>query len=55
MATIHAKMGTTLELDPLVPLPPPAAVGEGEVAEPERKRLKKIDFRYTTYASFLNR
>ncbi|KAE9024652.1 hypothetical protein PF005_g4160 [Phytophthora fragariae] len=44
VAAVHAKMGTRNELlDPAVPQPSP-----DENPEPERKRLKKIDFRYTT-------
>ncbi|KUF97610.1 GTP-binding nuclear protein Ran [Phytophthora nicotianae] len=44
VAAIHAKMGMRNELlDPTLPQPSP-----DENPEPERKRLKKIDFRYTT-------
>ncbi|CAH0488077.1 unnamed protein product [Peronospora farinosa] len=43
VAAIHAKMGVRNELlDSTVPLP------SDDNPEPERKRLKKIDFRYTT-------
>ncbi|RLN71969.1 hypothetical protein BBJ28_00014274 [Nothophytophthora sp. Chile5] len=48
VAAIHAKMGARNELlDSSVPQPSP-----DENPEPERKRLKKIDFRYTTYVPF---
>jgi hypothetical protein len=40
-------MGALGDSDPMMPLPPPPTA-EGETAEPERKRLKKVDFRYTT-------
>lgn len=44
VSTIHAKMGGRNELlDPTIPRPAP-----DENLEPERKRLKKIDFRYTS-------
>ncbi|KAL3668683.1 hypothetical protein V7S43_005979 [Phytophthora oleae] len=44
VAAIHAKMGARNELlDSAMPQPSP-----DENPEPERKRLKKIDFRYTT-------
>ncbi|POM64938.1 Hypothetical protein PHPALM_19461 [Phytophthora palmivora] len=44
VAAIHAKMGARTELlDSTLPQPSP-----DENPEPERKRLKKIDFRYTT-------
>ncbi|RLN31762.1 hypothetical protein BBO99_00001830 [Phytophthora kernoviae] len=44
VAVIHAKMGGRNEiLDPALPQASP-----DENPEPERKRLKKVDFRYTT-------
>ncbi|KAF1334196.1 hypothetical protein FI667_g2227, partial [Globisporangium splendens] len=47
VSAIHVKMGATNDAEPSAAVPP-AATAEGE-QEPERKRLKKIDFRYTTY------
>lgn len=43
-------MGVLGELDPMAP-PPPQPTADGETVEPERKRLKKIDFRYTAYVN----
>jgi hypothetical protein len=44
VTAIHAKMGARNEMqDSVMPVPSP-----DENPEPERKRLKKIDFRYTT-------
>lgn len=58
MSAIHAKMGATTESDPMVAqqqLPAASGSAEGEEPqEPERKRLKKIDFRYTTYVKRKN-
>lgn len=51
MSAIHAKMGATTEPEPIaVQQSTVSGSAEGEEPqEPERKRLKKIDFRYTTY------
>lgn len=51
MSAIHAKMGATTEFEPSAAqqLTAPGLVEGEEQQEPERKRLKKIDFRYTTY------
>uniref|UniRef100_K3WUL8 F-box domain-containing protein n=1 Tax=Globisporangium ultimum (strain ATCC 200006 / CBS 805.95 / DAOM BR144) TaxID=431595 RepID=K3WUL8_GLOUD len=46
VSAIHVKMGATNDAESSAAAPP-AATAEGE-QEPERKRLKKIDFRYTT-------
>lgn len=42
VAAINVKMGANAELEQQL------VAADGE-QEPERKRLKKVDFRYTTY------
>lgn len=45
MAAINVKMGANAELEQ----PLAATLAADGEQEPERKRLKKVDFRYTTY------